>query len=126
MRFPAVKHLPATACPLFKQPIFTSHPLGFTVGRKPGTSTMSVAAVVLARRPKADWGTARLRPTVEPERGRTQRGRRACHPIRNNAAPFLRSHGTAVGRCGVSCSTNAQNKGPWFMWRRCATSCAAT
>ncbi len=48
------------------------------------------------------------------------------HPTRCNLAPSAASHATASARCGVSCSTSAQNWGPWFMCLRCATSCATT
>ena len=48
------------------------------------------------------------------------------HPIRNNRGPSLRNQTMATSVCGVSSPTSAQNCGPWFMWRRWATSWAAT
>jgi hypothetical protein len=48
------------------------------------------------------------------------------YPIRSSLAPAARSQGIAALVCGVNASTCAQNFGLWFIWRKCATSCATT
>jgi hypothetical protein len=38
-----------------------------------------------------------------------------CYPMRSKRAPCSRNQGTAVAVCGVSRSTSAQKRLPWFM-----------
>ena len=49
-----------------------------------------------------------------------------AQPMRSSRAPSRRSQGIAAAVCGVNWSTCAQNRLPWFMCFKCATSCAAT